>query len=410
MLKLDPAANLGLATAGEVIGARIFHAAGYNTPNTFLLAIPPEDLTVDPRATFNLYGVQKRPLPRERVEASLARAAHNLDGTLRAVAVPWIPGKVLGGFDMIGRRADDPNDRIPHEDRRSLRAGWVLFSWLSVFDASAINTLESYVEDGGRHYVRHYQFDFGCAFGSATGHPQSPREDGERTVEIGRTLRALFSLGFYQRPFEAERPEWERMTRLYPSIGYYPAETFDPDAHRTNRKVPAHMRMTARDAYWGAKVVTSFTDAQIDALVAEAALPADAAAYLAHAMKVRRDIIGRRYIRTVAAVERPELAPDGGEVCFDDLAIGRGYVEPEEARYAFEVTDGHGNRLSSGERPATGPLACVPTGGAGRGTGYRIVQVATRLGGGSVTTAARIHLRWREAERRFVVVGLERDE
>jgi hypothetical protein len=50
------------------------------------------------------------------------------------------------------------------------------------------------------------------------------------------------------------------------------------------------------------------------------------------------------------------------------------------------------------------------------GTGYRIVSLATTLDGGAgsakrlTTKAARIHLRWREAERRFVVVGLERDE
>jgi hypothetical protein len=57
----------------------------------------------------------------------------------------------------------------------------------------------------------------------------------------------------------------------------------------------------------------------------------------------------------------------------------------------------------------------VPIGGVGRGTGYRIVRVATSLGvpgavAPQVAKAARIHLRWREADKRFVVVGLERDE
>jgi hypothetical protein len=49
----------------------------------------------------------------------------------------------------------------------------------------------------------------------------------------------------------------------------------------------------------------------------------------------------------------------------------------------------------------------------GRGTGYRILRIAARLDGregAAVTKASRVHLRWREAERRFVVVGLERDE
>lgn len=415
MLKFDATPHLGLMTAGEIIGARIFFAAGYHTLKTFLVSVPPGALVLDPRATFKLYGVQKRPLSQARVDAVLSRAARNPDGGFRAVAVPWAPGEVLGGFDMIGRRADDPNDRIPHEDRRSLRADWVLYSWLSVFDVSAVNTLESYVEEDGRRFVRHYHFDFGCSFGSATWHPQSVREDGERTVEVGRSLRALFSLGLYRRPFQTRRSEWETLTQRYPTIGYYPAETYEPEGHRTNRKVPAHMRLTDRDAYWGAKLVTSFSDAQLDALVAAAQLSDDATAYLAHAMKVRRDIVGRRYLRAFAAVEEPRMAEGGAAVCFRDLAIERGYAAPAATRYEYEITDGRGAAVLSGARAASGAETCVPAGGIGRGTGYRVVRIAARLdgataGGAVVTKASRIHLRWRDAERRFVVVGLERDE
>jgi hypothetical protein len=75
---------------------------------------------------------------------------------------------VLGAFDMFGQRGDDPNDRIPHQDRRSLRASFVLIAWLNIEDASAINTLDSYVEEGGRRFVRHYFIDFGDSLGSAS--------------------------------------------------------------------------------------------------------------------------------------------------------------------------------------------------------------------------------------------------
>jgi hypothetical protein len=263
--------------------------------------------------------------------------------------------------------------------------------------------------------VRHNIIDFGCAFGSATGHAQAPREDGERTLEVGRTLRALVSFGAYHRPFQDERREWALLTRTYPQLGYYPAEGFKPDDFRTNKKVPAHMRMTARDAYWGAKVVTAFTDAQLEATVATANLPATPSAYLLHALEVRRGIIGRRYLRPVTAVEEPTLSAEGGHVCFHDVALARGYATEAETRYLVEVTDGHGVRLASTTVTPQDAGACVPIGGAGRGTGYRIVRVATSLGAPgagqpAVAKAARIHLRWRDAERRFVVVGLERDE
>jgi hypothetical protein len=413
MLKVDPAAHLGLSTGAEMVGYRFFHAAGYTVPGAFHTDVRDEDLKLDPKASFKLYRVEKRPLTWERVRAQLAGVARLPDGRLRAVAVPWIPGQVLGGFDLKGRRDDDPNDRIPHERRRSLRANWVLFAWLAVLDPSSINTMDSIVVEDGRRFVRHFHFDFGCSLGSSTVRQATPAQQGEFPIEVGRSLRALFSFGLYHRTFEDERAQWRHLVAQYPSIGYLPAETFDPDQFRTNRKLPTHVRMTDRDAYWGTKVVTAFTDAQIEAVIATADLPAPDAAYAIHALEVRRDILGRRYLRTMAAVEEPAPSPDGARVCFQDLAVARGYVRPEEARYRVEVGDGRGRALYAGEQPATGAHACVPIAAGDVGSGYRVVAITTVLAGGdksSTTKSSRIHLRWRESERRFVVVGLERDE
>jgi hypothetical protein len=417
MLKFDIAGHLGMANAGEMIGSRIFHAAGYNVPGAFAIDIDARDVKVDPNATFELYRVQKRPLTVAVVRSTLATAARGADARVQAVAVPWVPGTILGGFDMLGVRPGDPNDRIPHQHRRSLRASWVLFAWLSVLDPSSINTIDSYREDAGRRFVRHYFFDFGCAFGSSTNYAQGIHQDGEYGVEVGRTLASLLSLGLYRRPFQDRREEWLRLSAEHPALGYYPAETFDPDTYRTNQRIPSHMRMTDRDAYWGAKVVTSFSDEQIAAVVGTARLPIADARYLDHAMRVRRDIIGRRYLRALAAVENPGMAPDGTRVCFEDLAIARGYLQVAEARYLIEATDGLGNRVGSYEQAASGPSACVPIGGTEPGaTGYRVVAIRTRrptaagLAEASISKASRVHLRWREADRRFVVVGLERDE
>jgi hypothetical protein len=416
MLKFDVAGHLGMANAGEMIGNRIFHAAGYNVPGALSIDLDPADLKVGPTATYLVYRVQKRPLTAAHVHATLGKVARLSDGRIRAVVVPWIPGTILGGFDMLGVRPDDRNDRIPHQHRRSVRASWVLFAWLSVLDPSSINTIDSYVEEGGRHFVRHYFFDFGCAFGSATNYPQGVQQDGEYLVEVGRTLGALFSLGLYRRPFQDQRDEWRRLTAEHPALGYFPAETFDPDTFRTNRKLPSHMRLTDRDAYWGAKLVTSFSDQQIAALVATARLPEADARYIDRGLRVRRDIIGRRYLRAVTAVENPTMAPDGTRVCFEDLAIARGHAQPAEIRYAVEVDDGLGNRIAGYEQEAAGPSACVPIGGAERGSGYRVVTIRAHFVGPAgregvhVGKATRVHLRWRESLARFVVVGLERDE
>jgi hypothetical protein len=411
MLKLDPAGHLGLSTGPEIVGQRLFHAAGYNVPGGFLVDLSPEqDLKLDPQATFSLYGVQKRPLKEDRVRPVLAAAARTAEGKLRAVAVPWIAGETVGGFDMLGRRRDDPNDRIPHEHRRSLRASWVLFAWLSTLDPSSINTLDSYVVQDGRRFVRHYFIDFGAGLGGATVAVRGPHQGREYIIEVGRTLASLVSLGLYRRGFQDDRSEWRRLTAMYPSVGWFPVEGFDPDAFRSNRKVPAHMRRTAGDRYWGAKLVTSFSDEQLAAVVAQARLPEGDAAYLTHALRARRDVIGRRYLGEMTAVENPTVAPDGSRTCFEDLAVVRGYADPGHLRYQVEVSDGRDGRLLAGQYAAAGAQTCVPLGARDPGTGYRIVRVAALPNGGQQARAARIHLRWRPAESRFVVVGLERDE
>lgn len=425
LVKLDPAGHAGLATGAEMVGQRLYHAAGYNVPGAFLMDLGDGDLALDADATFLLYEVQKRPLTIERLAELLGKAARLPDGKLRAVAVPWIPGRILGGFDMLGQRSDDPNDRIPHEHRRSLRASWMMCAWTSNFDPSTLNTLDSYVEEDGRRFVRHYFIDFGASLGSVSVGAKGPHRAGEYGIEVGRTLTSLVSLGFYRRPYQGTgtRAEWAAFVEQYPAAGWFPAEGFDPDAFRTNRKVPAHMRQTDRDLYWGAKVVTSFSDEQIAAVVATAGMPDRDAAYVERALKARRDIIGRRYLGGMTALERPETTGDGSRVCFDDLMVARGYLEPAEARYAVEVTDGGGIRIAATEVSSAGePRTCVtvparrpaPANGAGD-DGYRVVRVAARTPGaeagpGATRAAARIHLRWREAERRFVVVGLERDE
>jgi hypothetical protein len=414
MLKLDPLGHLGLTTGAEMIGERIFHAAGYNVPGAFLVDLSPDDLIVDPAATFKLFKVERRPLTAERVRLALENVARGPDGRVRGVLTPWIAGAIVGGFDAQGRRLDDPNDRIPHEDRRSLRASWALYAWLSVVDPGSINSIDAYVRLGDHRFVRHYIIDFGAALGSFTTRPKGVHEGAEHIVEVGRTLGELVSLGFYRRPFEEDRGDWQAQVADLPAAGWFPARDFDPDEYRPRTKVPAHMHRTARDLYWGAKVVTSFSDAQLDAIVATAGMPARDAAYISYALRARRDVIGRRYLRTVTAVEDPVVSTGGDEVCFEDLAIARGYAAWREVHYAVAVADGAGRPLLATERATKGERACVPLAAGDPGDGYRVVAITTKLAGAAEAPAsalpARVHLRWRPAQRRFAVVGLERDE
>ncbi len=68
------------------------------------------------------------------MNAILEKVARNADGTYRIVAGRLIPGKILGGFLYAGTRPDDPNDLVPHEHRRELRALRVFGAWTNLTD------------------------------------------------------------------------------------------------------------------------------------------------------------------------------------------------------------------------------------------------------------------------------------
>ena len=99
------------------------------------------------------------------------------------------------------------------------------------------------------------------------------------TVGIQRSLSAATS--------GREIPEMH-----YPAVGYFESVYFDPPRWRPTYPNPAFLRMTLRDAYWGAKIVTSFTDEDIDAIVHTGRYTdARAERYVADVLKARRDKI-----------------------------------------------------------------------------------------------------------------------
>ena len=66
---------------------RIFHAAGYNVPGSFVLDLnPATDLTLDPAATFTLYEVERRPLT---ADAPARRSWRRARAARTAGFAPW---------------------------------------------------------------------------------------------------------------------------------------------------------------------------------------------------------------------------------------------------------------------------------------------------------------------------------
>jgi len=68
----------------------------------------------------------------------------------------WLQGDNLGPWAYTGRRSDDGNDRIEHQNRRDVRAFGVFGAWLNDIDTMENNTMDAYVGADGKGHVVHF--------------------------------------------------------------------------------------------------------------------------------------------------------------------------------------------------------------------------------------------------------------
>jgi hypothetical protein len=186
------------------------------------------------------------------------------NGTYRVHASKALPGLPVGVFTYHGTRGDDPNDVVPHEHRRELRALRVFAAWVNHHDVIAINTLDTLVRQGDQFIVRHHLIDFGSTLGSAALRPRRFDHGHQYAVEPGNLLTNALSFGLHVRPFERVR------YRDLPSVGRFSADRFDPERWKPEVPNPAFLRARADDLFWGARRVMAFTDEMIRAAVASA--------------------------------------------------------------------------------------------------------------------------------------------
>lgn len=338
-LKFDPPDYPEMATAAEVIASKLYYAAGYNVKENYIVVFAPDQLRLDPQAEFrDPYG-RSRSMTEDDLGEILARVARRSDGRYRAVAGKFVPGTGKGPFSFEGVREDDPNDWIPHEHRRDLRALRIFCSWVNENDFREGNTLDSYVEEDGRRFLRHFIIDLGSSLGSDTVHPNIDRIGNEYVWDWGEFSKSVFSLGLYRRPWKGTSARG-----AHPSVGFLEAEIFDPGRWKPNYPVLPFENMTKQDAFWGTKLVLSFTDEQIRAAV-EAGEFSDpqATQLLTRVLIERRDKIGRYWLSRVNPIDQFAAAPtSGGRVLleFADLSLQHGFVAAGEQFYEFVVRKG----------------------------------------------------------------------
>ena len=164
LLKFDQPGIPDLETGADVVAQRLLWAVGYNVPEDNIAIIDRAQLSLAEGAEVeDLFG-NKRPMTEADIEERLGRVNRLPGNRIRTLTSKFLPGYPIGGFSQEGRRGDDPNDLIPHEDRRTVRAMRVFFAWLGHTDVKEDNVLDMWVKDPSdpnKHFIVHYLVDFG---------------------------------------------------------------------------------------------------------------------------------------------------------------------------------------------------------------------------------------------------------
>lgn len=307
-LEFDSIDTPELTTAAESISARVFHAAGYNVPAYHVVKFQLDNLEVDPSAAYYDNTGFKKQLTKEKIEELLLFVPREDDGSFRASVRALPQGKDLGPFDFDRRRKGDPEDLLPHHYLRSIRGLRVLASWVNHYELRNSNTLDVLEKVDGKDAVRHYLIDFKSALGSAGHGLKSPQMGHEYVFDYGEFFKALFSLGFWEKPWQKRWVENDRKSGL-PGVGYFDNRQFNPGRWKSELPYHAFKNLTAADGYWAAKLVMSFTDDDISALVETGKLTDEAAKKaLVETLIQRRDLIGRYWFEKSCSLENFEAA------------------------------------------------------------------------------------------------------
>ena len=316
-LKFDPRGYRGMTTGTEVAVTKLMWALGYHVPENHIAYVRPEDLLVGDTATFTPKSGRKRSMERGDLDVLLAGVDREANGSFRVVASKALEGKPVGRIRFFGTRPDDPNDIVPHEDRRELRGYGVFAAWVNHVDAKAINSLDTLVTENGRSFVRHHLIDFGSTLGSGGVAPADYWAGTQYLLEPGSTGHRLVGFGLNQ-------PQWVR-TAFYesPSIGRLPqtSAAFDPTQWKPRVPNRAFLQARADDRFWAArKLVALRTDLLRAAVAAGDFGDAEAEAFLVRALTERRDAIARAYLTAVNPIADPALGRDG-TLTFQNAAV-----------------------------------------------------------------------------------------
>ena len=357
-IKFDPPDYREMMSGAEATVTKLFHALGYNVPENHVTRLTRDMLVLNERSKITQRDGSERRLTDTDIDRLLRMAAKDRDGSYRVIASRAVEGRPVGPFMYADTRPDDPNDIVPHEHRRELRALRAFSAWTNHVDTKAINSLDTLVMRDGRTVVRHYLIDFGSTLGSASIKPRDYDEGYEYIMDPGRTLKGIVGFGFYI-------PSWHFVD--YPDIpaaGRFTADGFNPTEWKPRIPNPAFLRARPDDTFWAARRVMAFTDEMIRAAVKTGKYSDPAAEkHIADTLIARRDAIGRAWLTNVNPVVDPVI--EGSTLRFTNAAVAagvaKGPVSYELAWFTFDNATGTSTPAGQAMR-VDGEQGSVPDG------------------------------------------------
>lgn len=341
LLKFDGKNQPLRATSADVVGSKLYWAIGYHSVCNEIVLFHPDILEIAPGAKTTTDLGDERPMTPADLEQVLQMAYRLKDRRLRASASRFVPGKPIGPFKYEEKRGDDPNDVVPHEDRRELRAAQLPAAWISHVDVREQNTFDVVIDKGGKKFIRHYKIDWGDALGIGFNPDRLARRFGHSyPVDLQHVGEDLLTLGLLSRP-------WHDSERTKVQIfGYFGVAGFVPSKWRGVYPIPAFQRRTPADILWMTRIFSRITDDHIRAIVARAQLSDERQSrYLEETLIGRRNRFFEEYLTQYVPLANFRLArrtpgKNDQSLCFEDLGIRHGVAHAHESYYQLRFHAG----------------------------------------------------------------------
>jgi hypothetical protein len=416
MLKADQAREGEKATGATAIATRLYHAAGWYAACDTVVYLPKRLLKLTPGLKYADNSGVERPFDEAKLDGIL-QGAQKRDGLYRMLASRWLPGRTIGPFKYEDTRKDDPNDVVPHEDRRDLRGARLIAAWLGHFDSREQNSMTTWHsvdkknKDSSPGHTIHWYIDLGDCFGSHwEWESLNRRINKSYYFDPGDVALDFITFGILERPWDRAK-----ITEGAELFAYFPADEFEPEAWKGGYPNPAFARMTLRDGHWAARILTRFSDD----LVAEAVKVGD------YSDKRHTEVLTSALIRRLGKIRShyfAKLSPiadlriEGDELCGRDLA--RAAKTWPDKQFSYTASIWTGTMLAQSKpvpvRVGAESMVCVKLPRVAHDGGladahperYAVVDVLNGVAEGPI----RAHLYDLGPKRGFKLVGVEHPE